>query len=70
MGLDIRLPLGLIFLITGSIMLVYGIFTHGSAIYEASMGININFIWGSVMAIFGLVMALFGRKRKPSDLSA
>jgi hypothetical protein len=63
MGLDIRLPLGLIFLITGAIMLVYGLATHGSPIYAVSMGINLNVIWGSVMTAFGIVMTLLGKKR-------
>jgi hypothetical protein len=31
MGLDIRLPLGLLFLVTGGMMAVYGLFTRGSA---------------------------------------
>ena len=38
MGLDIRIPLGLMFLITGGIMALYGVFTHGSPIYAISMG--------------------------------
>lgn len=63
MGLDIRLPLGLIFLITGLIMFFYGVATHGSPMYAASMGININLIWGLVMLVFGAVMALLGRRR-------
>ena len=63
MGLDIRLPLGLIFLITGLIMLGYGVATSGSAIYALSMGINLNLIWGAVMVVFGVVMTLLGRRR-------
>ena len=35
MGLDIRIPLGLIFLITGGMMSIYGLITRGNAaIYE------------------------------------
>ena len=34
MGLDIRIPLGLMFLVTGALMALYGLFTRGSAIYE------------------------------------
>lgn len=62
MGLDIRLPLGLIFLIIGVIMMIYGISTYGSNIYALSQGINLNLVWGAVMFAFGLVMALLGRK--------
>lgn len=64
MGLDIRLPLGLIFLITGGIMLIYGVLTRGSAIYAASMGVNLNIIWGGVMAAFGAVMTVLGRGKR------
>ena len=62
MGLDIRLPLGLIFAITGAIMLVYGVITRGSEIYSASMNVNLNLIWGAVMLVFGLVMFAASRK--------
>jgi len=64
MGLDIRIPLGMMFLSTGGMMLLYGLFTRGSVIYEKSMGININLYWGLVMFLFGLVMFLFGRRAK------
>ena len=58
MGLDIRLPLGLLFVVTGGLMAVYGVFTHGSAIYEKSLGIDINLVWGVVLSLFGLAMLL------------
>lgn len=58
MGLDIRLPLGLLFVVTGGMMTVYGLFTRGSAIYEKSLGIDINLIWGVVLSLFGLAMLL------------
>ena len=63
MGLDIRLPLGLIFLIIGGIMTVYGVFTRGSAMYASSQGINLNLVWGLVMLLFGLIMFIAGRKK-------
>ena len=63
MGLDIRLPLGLIFLIIGGIMAAYGVFTNGSTMYASSQGINLNLIWGLVMLVFGLIMFLAGRKK-------
>jgi uncharacterized membrane protein YoaK (UPF0700 family) len=67
MGLDIRIPLGLIFLITGGIISAYGFFTRHSAIYEKSMGINVNLIWGAIMFAFGLIMFLIGRRQKWQD---
>ena len=62
MGLDIRIPLGLMFLVTGGLMAVYGLFTRGSAIYEKSLGMNINLLWGGLMLAFGLVMYMLGRR--------
>ena len=68
MGLDIRIPLGLIFLITGGLMSLYGLFTRNAAgIYDKSMGINLNLTWGAVMFVFGLVMFLVGRRKKWQD---
>ena len=58
MGLDIRLPLGLLFLVTGGMMAVYGLFTRSNAIYEKSLGIDINLVWGLVLSLFGLTMLL------------
>ena len=68
MGLDIRIPLGLIFLITGGIMSGYGFFTRGNvALYQRSMGINLNLTWGLIMFIFGLVMFVVGRRQRWQD---
>jgi len=68
MGLDIRIPLGLIFLFIGGLMSIYGLITRNSAtIYEKSMGINLNLTWGLIMFFFGLVMYLVGRRQKWQD---
>ena len=65
MGLDIRLPLGLIFLIIGGIMAIFGLFTHGdAALYERSLGVNLNLIWGALMVVFGAIMYFVGRRQK------
>ena len=69
MGLDIRIPLGLMFLITGGIMALYGLFTHGSAIYAMSLGINLNLLWGTPMFVFGAVMFVLGRRPQKSAAS-
>ena len=61
MGLDIRIPLGLVFLLIGGIMGVFGLCTHGdAALYQKSLGININLVWG------GLMFA-FGKRKKATD---
>jgi hypothetical protein len=68
MGLDIRIPLGLLFLITGGILSVYGFVTRGSAaIYAKSMGVNLNLTWGLIMFVFGLVMFAVGKRQRWED---
>jgi multisubunit Na+/H+ antiporter MnhG subunit len=68
MGLDIRIPLGLIFLLIGGLMSIYGILTRNAAgIYEKSMGINLNLTWGAIMFVFGLIMFFVGRRQKWQD---
>jgi hypothetical protein len=58
-GLDIRLPIGLMFSIFGLLLVVYGYFGN-QTIYARSLGINVNLWWGIVMLAFGLVMLRFG----------
>jgi multisubunit Na+/H+ antiporter MnhG subunit len=67
MGLDIRIPLGLIFILIGGVMTIFGLFTQNSAIYDRSMGVNLNMGWGGIMLIFGAVMFFFGRRQKWQD---
>lgn len=61
MSLDLRIPLGLMFLIVGIMLSIFGLVTRGSVIYERSAGMDINLIWGIVMLAFGLAMYLLGR---------
>lgn len=63
MGLDIRIPIGLLFLLLGLLLMGYGVLGD-PAIYQRSLGININLSWGTVMAAFGLTMWIFGRRRR------
>jgi hypothetical protein len=68
MGLDIRVPLGLIFLSIGGILTAYGIFTHGdSALYARCLDVNLNLIWGAIMVVFGAIMFFIGRQQKWQD---
>ena len=67
MGLDIRIPLGLIFLIIGGIMSLFGVFTRHSALYGRSLGVNLNLTWGLLMFVFGLVMYVVGKRQKWQD---
>jgi len=62
-GLDIRIPIGLLFGLLGLLLVGYGVLGD-PAIYQRSLGININLDWGAVMGAFGLTMWIFGRRRR------
>jgi uncharacterized membrane protein len=65
MGLDIKIPIGLMFTILGLLLIVYGLATmSNAAMYEPSLGININIWWGLLMLVFGVFMLLISRKPK------
>jgi hypothetical protein len=71
MGLDIRIPLGLVFLLIGGIMGIFGVFTHGDAdLYQKSLGMDINLDWGGIMFAFGAIMFIFGKRKKVPDAPA
>lgn len=69
MKLDVRLPIGLMFAIFGPMLVVYGLAAR-DAIYQRSLGINVNLWWGLVLLVFGLVMLGFAIRagRKGSGL--
>jgi hypothetical protein len=62
MGLDIRLPIGGLFTVLGLLLAGYGLVSE-KALYERSLGINVNLEWGLVMLIFGVIMVVLGRRR-------
>lgn len=62
MNLDLRTPMGLMFSITGAILVIWGLKTNGDAIYDRSLGINANLWWGIVLLIFGLTMFILGER--------
>ena len=55
MGLDIRLPIGIIFTIYGAVLIVYGAVADPT-IFVNSLGVNIDIWWGAAMLVFGLFM--------------
>ena len=61
MGLDIRIPIGMMFALLGLILVLTGVIggTNGD---QYSLGININLWWGIVMLAFGGGMFAFGRR--------
>ena len=61
MGIDIRLPLGILFLLVGSVLVVYGAASDPS-LYRQSLGINVNLYWGVVLLTFGALMFALSRR--------
>jgi hypothetical protein len=64
MGLDMRLPIGIIFIIYGLLISIFG-FVANPAIFQSPLGlnielrlygVNIDILWGGAMLVFGLVM--------------
>lgn len=58
MKLDLRYPIGFLFSVFGVILTVYGIVSN-TAIYQKSLGMDVNLWWGLVLLGFGLAMLSF-----------
>lgn len=58
MNLDLRLPIGLMFTIFGALLTLFGLVSD-DAIYQRSLGINVNLWWGLVLLGFGAIMLVF-----------
>jgi hypothetical protein len=59
--LDIRTPIGLLFLLLGALLSGYGLLSD-PAVYARSLGINVNLWWGMVLLAFGAAMLYLGRQ--------
>ncbi len=69
MGLDIRLPIGMMFGLIGAVMVIYGLITGSNKeLYHRSLDININLWWGLVLLVFGVLMFVFAKRsaKKPN----
>ena len=66
MAFDLRRPLGAMFMLLGTLLVVYGV-TSDPHIYERSFGMNVNLIWGAVLLVFGGTMSWFGRRGAPES---
>ncbi len=68
MGLDIRIPMGLMFGILGVILTIFGLVSDRAIYQKHSLGININLWWGLVLMVFAGIMLLLawrGSKTHP-----
>jgi len=62
-SLDLRLPIGGLFVVLGVMLAGYGLVTSGNTeMYVKSGGININLIWGIVMLITGAIFLLLAKR--------
>jgi hypothetical protein len=67
MGIDLRYPIGLLFVVFGLLLVLYGLL-GGTAEYSRSLGINVNLWWGLIMLLFGGLMFFAAyRKRSSTD---
>ena len=65
MNLDLRIPMGLMFTMTGAVLTAFGLSTrNNTALYAKSLGIDANLWWGAVLLIFGIVMLTLGRRNQ------
>jgi hypothetical protein len=65
MSLDLRLPIGLLFVLLGALIGIYGLVSDPS-IYAVSLGLNVNLWWGGVMVLFGagMIVAALRKTRR------
>jgi len=56
MQLDVRLPIGLMFVLFGAILSIFGVVSDPTIYRQHSLGVNINLYWGLVQIVFGLIM--------------
>jgi len=65
MGLDVRLPVGVMLASMGALLVGYGLFGD-QTIYARSLGINVNLWWGGVLLAAGLIFLALAA-RGPSE---
>jgi len=62
-SLDLRLPIGGLFVVLGVMLGGFGLATGGNTeMYVRSGGLNINLIWGVVMLLTGIVFLLLAKR--------
>jgi hypothetical protein len=63
--LDIRYPIGGMFLVLGLILVVFGLVADAAIYRIHSLGVNVNVGWGCALLVFGgcmLTLALRARR--------
>ena len=62
MPLDIRVPIGAMLGLMGLLLAGYGLLGDHS-IYERSLGLNVNLIWGSVLVVAAAILLFLGTRK-------
>lgn len=62
-GMDLRTPLGGLFVALGLILAGYGFATRDNVeMYARSTSVNINLWWGVIMLVFGVILVVMARR--------
>lgn len=69
MNFDLRLPIGLLFSLFGALLAGFGLVSD-PALYQKSLGINVNLDWGLVMLAFGVLMLVLARRGRANPPGA
>ncbi len=64
MQLDVRTPMGWLFLSLGLILAAYGLIADPAIYVKHSLGQNVSLLWGAIFAAFGVVTLLLARRSK------
>jgi hypothetical protein len=60
---DVRISMGMLFTLIGTILTAFGLATRtNTAVYAKSLGIDANLWWGLVLLGFGLAAMMLGRR--------
>jgi hypothetical protein len=60
---DLRISIGMLFTLIGTVLTAFGLATRSNAdVYAKSMGIDANLWWGLVLLVFGIAALVLGRR--------
>jgi hypothetical protein len=63
MNVDLRIPMGMMLTLMGTVLMAFGLSTKGNPeLYARCLGINLNLWCGLALLVFGLLMVVFGRR--------
>jgi hypothetical protein len=63
MGLDIRMPIGTLFITFGVLLALFGLESNPS-LHMKSLGVNINLDWGFVLLVIGALFLWLAIRRR------